>query len=413
MGFRTWLTLDPDHAAYHLRISFYVTEEHAGPDDVEGRPYRNLPQPLSLPEKSDFTHGSRPYLPLKSGPPIQSLPQRTFRQQRRTSRIHFCPLFLRRRCKAPFRFARTMGVSNGAALLSLKGVHRHYVTGGVVVRALDGIDLEVREGEVVMLQGPSGSGKTTLLNIVSALDSPTSGTYHFDGELVPSAPTEKKRRRISIPTPHPALRLLTWPPEAVLNLIMWLILLVPHYLRHTLPRSTKLEKMTDFRRENVGYVFQFFNLLGDLTALENVILAQEIHGGRDKERALQVLNMVGLAGMENRFPSELSGGEQQRVAIARSLAKSPRLLLGDELTGNLDSETTAQVMKVLVKVCRKENITAIIVTHDGSLTKYATPSRWTRGNSSVMSRGAERPCTPPWTRLRLSPRLLSGWSRRR
>ncbi len=265
-----------------------------------------------------------------------------------------------------------MAVSNGAALLSLKGVHRHYVTGGVVVRALDGIDLEVREGEVVMLQGPSGSGKTTLLNIVSALDSPTSGTYHFDGELVPSAPVEKKRRRISIPTPHPALRLLTWPPEAVLNLIMWLILLVPHYLRHTLPRSTKLEKMTDFRRDNVGYVFQFFNLLGDLTALENVMLAQEIHGGRDKERALRVLNMVGLAGMENRFPSELSGGEQQRVAIARSLAKSPRLLLGDELTGNLDSETTAQVMKVLVKVCRKEKITAIIVTHDVSLTKYAT-----------------------------------------
>ncbi len=265
-----------------------------------------------------------------------------------------------------------MTVSNGGALLSLKGVHRHYVTGDVVVRALDGIDLEVREGEVVMLQGPSGSGKTTLLNIVSALDSPTSGTYHFDGELVPSAPAAKKRRRISIPTPHPALRLLTWPPEAVLNLIMWLILLVPHYLRHTLPRSTKLEKMTDFRRENVGYVFQFFNLLGDLTALENVMLAQEIHGGRDKERALRVLNMVGLAGMENRFPSELSGGEQQRVAIARSLAKSPRLLLGDELTGNLDSGTTEQVMKVLVKVCRKENITAIIVTHDGSLTKYAT-----------------------------------------
>ena len=106
-----------------------------------------------------------------------------------------------------------MAVSNGAALLSLKGVHRHYVTGGVVVRALDGIDLEVREGEVVMLQGPSGSGKTTLLNIVSALDSPTSGTYHFDGELVPSAPVEKKRRRISIPTPHPALRLLTCLPR--------------------------------------------------------------------------------------------------------------------------------------------------------------------------------------------------------
>ena len=164
---------------------------------------------------------------------------------------------------------------NGAALLSLKEVHRHYVTGDVVVRALDGIDLDVQEGEVVMLLGPSGSGKTTLLNVVSALDSPTSGTYHFDGELVPSAPEENKPKRISIPTPHPALRLLTWLPEAIVNLIMWLIFLIPHYLKHTLPRTSKLEKMTEFRRENVGYVFQFFNLLGDLTALENVTLWHE------------------------------------------------------------------------------------------------------------------------------------------
>gem|GEM_PF-50852 len=259
------------------------------------------------------------------------------------------------------------------ALLSLSGIERHYVTGDVVVRALDGVDLEIEEGEVVMLLGPSGSGKTTLLNVVSALDSPTSGTYHFNGELVPSAPEEKKRKKISIPTPHPALRLLTWPPEAILNyLIRWPIMLIPHYLSYSLPRSNMLEKMTGFRRENVGYVFQFFNLLGDLTVLENVLLAQDIHGGRDKARAIEMLNMVGLEGKEGRFPSELSGGEQQRVAIARSLAKKPRLLLGDELTGNLDSETTAQVMKVLVKACRKEKITAIIVTHDLALTKYAT-----------------------------------------
>jgi putative ABC transport system ATP-binding protein len=130
--------------------------------------------------------------------------------------------------------------------------------------------------------------------------------------------------------------------------------------------------MTKFRRENVGYVFQFFNLLGDLTVLENVMLAQEIHGGRDRERAEKMLQVVGLSGLNHRFPSELSGGQQQRVAIARSLAKKPKLLLGDELTGNLDSDTTAQVMKVLVNACRKEKITAIIVTHDLALTKYAT-----------------------------------------
>jgi putative ABC transport system ATP-binding protein len=257
------------------------------------------------------------------------------------------------------------------ALLSLSGIERHYVTGDVVVRALDGVDLEIEEGEVVMLLGPSGSGKTTLLNVVSALDSPTGGEYFFDGVLVPQSSEKSERIRISIPTPHPALRPLTWPPEALLNFgIAILTLPVNMYRGYHIGRQ--LEAMTGFRRENVGYVFQFFNLLGDLTVLENVLLAQDIHGGRDKARAIEMLNMVGLEGKEGRFPSELSGGEQQRVAIARSLAKKPRLLLGDELTGNLDSETTAQVMKVLVKACRKEKITAIIVTHDLALTKYAT-----------------------------------------
>ena len=264
-----------------------------------------------------------------------------------------------------------MTEGNGAALLSLKEVHRHYVTGDVVVRALDGIDLDVQEGEVVMLLGPSGSGKTTLLNVVSALDSPTSGTYHFDGELVPSVPPIRTLNRRVSRMANTSLQLVGWLAELIANSIL-LVFTLPIKTIQGWTIGSALEDMTEFRRENVGYVFQFFNLLGDLTAVENVMLAQEIHGGRDKERALQVLKLVGLEGMENRFPSELSGGEQQRVAIARSLAKKPNLLLGDELTGNLDSETTAQVMKVLVKSCRKERITAIIVTHDVSLTKYAT-----------------------------------------
>jgi putative ABC transport system ATP-binding protein len=130
--------------------------------------------------------------------------------------------------------------------------------------------------------------------------------------------------------------------------------------------------MTTFRRENIGYVFQFFNLLQDLTVLENILLIQELSGQRDKKRAIELLTLVGLEGEVNRFPAEISGGQQQRVAIARSLAKKPKLLLGDELTGNLDSATSSMVMEVLVKACESEDITVIMVTHDESLAKYAT-----------------------------------------
>ena len=207
------------------------------------------------------------------------------------------------------------------ALLELERVSRIYEMGGERIHALDDFSLTVDEGAIVLLVGPSGSGKTTLLNMISALDAPTSGSYHFGGELVP---------------------------------------------------HDDVEAMTAFRRRNVGYVFQFFNLLGDLTALENILLVQELTSGRDEPRAKELLALVGLAGLEERFPSEMSGGQQQRVAIARSLAKTPRLLLGDEPTGNLDSETTRQVMEVLVDACRAEKITAVLVSHDHALERYAT-----------------------------------------
>ena len=132
------------------------------------------------------------------------------------------------------------------------------------------------------------------------------------------------------------------------------------------------EKMTTFRRENIGYVFQFFNLLQDLTVMENILLIQELAGKKDPVRAEQLLSLVGLESEKNRFPGEISGGQQQRVAIARSIAKKPTLLLGDELTGNLDTETSDKVMQVLVEACSNEKITAIFVTHDESLVKYAT-----------------------------------------
>ena len=209
----------------------------------------------------------------------------------------------------------------GQKLVSIKGMHRHYKMASETVRALDGIDLEIQQEERIILLGPSGSGKTTLLNCMSALDSPTSGNYSFSGKSVP---------------------------------------------------KNDSEAMTTFRRDNIGYVFQFFNLLQDLTVLENLLLIQELSGGRDEDRARNLLALVGLQNEVDRFPAEISGGQQQRVAIARSLAKKPRLLLGDELTGNLDSKTSSAVMEVLVRACESEGITCVFVTHDESLVRFAT-----------------------------------------
>ena len=205
-------------------------------------------------------------------------------------------------------------------MIQLTNLQRHYVMASETIKALDGINLNIPAGERVVLLGPSGSGKTTLLNCISGLDTPTEGTYTFDGN----------------------------------------------------PVTGSSEELTTFRRKNVGYVFQFFNLLQDLTVLENVLLIQELSGQRDVNRAKEVLRLVGLEGELDRFPSEISGGQQQRVAIARSIAKNPKLLLGDELTGNLDTETSAKVMNVLTEACQKENITTVMVTHDESLAKYAT-----------------------------------------
>ena len=210
---------------------------------------------------------------------------------------------------------------NRMTLIELRNLKRHYEMTSETVKALDGIDLTIEEGERVILLGPSGSGKTTLLNCISALDVPTDRKYIFGGSEVP---------------------------------------------------RDKSEQMTTFRRENIGYVFQFFNLLQDLTVLENILLIQELAGGKDQERALNLLKLVGLESEINRFPAEISGGQQQRVAIARSIAKKPRLLLGDELTGNLDTETSTKVMKTLVSACESEKITAIFVTHDESLIQFAT-----------------------------------------
>lgn len=206
-------------------------------------------------------------------------------------------------------------------MLQLDNLSRYYEMASGTIKALDGINLRVEKGDQILLLGPSGSGKTTLLNCLAALDSPTGGEYSFEGSPVP---------------------------------------------------SDKSENMTTFRRENIGYVFQFFNLLQDLTVLENILLIQEVSGRRDKDRALELLRLVGLEDERDRFPAEISGGQQQRVAIARSLAKSPKLLLGDELTGNLDSETSNKVMEVLMQACVAEEMTTIMVSHDESLARFAS-----------------------------------------
>ena len=158
-------------------------------------------------------------------------------------------------------------------LLELKDISRIYEMASEAIKALDGVDLCVDESERIILLGPSGSGKTTLLNCISALDSPTSGTYKFNDVEVP---------------------------------------------------RNKAEQMTTFRRENIGYVFQFFNLLQDLTVLENILLIQELAGGRDVGKARHLLELVELSGEADRFPAEISGGQQQRVATASSSVGSTR-----------------------------------------------------------------------------------------
>ena len=201
-------------------------------------------------------------------------------------------------------------------IVELKNVVKVYEMGKVQVHALRGINLSIRKGEFVVILGPSGSGKTTLLNIIGGIDRPTSG-------------------------------------EVIVNSV----------------KITELseEELTDFRRKNIGFVFQFFNLIPTLTAKENVMLGLELRGlpkAKIEEEALRLLSIVGLEDRANHFPSELSGGEQQRVAITRALAKDPQPLLCDEPTGELDVGSGKAVLSVLKKVNEEDKKTVILVTHN-------------------------------------------------
>jgi len=202
--------------------------------------------------------------------------------------------------------------------IRFENVKKIYRTGEVELTALRDVSFSVARGEICVIVGESGAGKTTLLNILGGMDCLTEGKILVDGEEI-SAFDERR--------------------------------------------------LTEYRRHDVGFVFQFYNLIPNLTALENVELAARL--GRDALSAAHVLEQVGLREREENFPSQLSGGEQQRVAIARALAKNPKLLLCDEPTGALDYETGKHILKLLQDCCREKGMTVIIITHNKALCAMA------------------------------------------
>jgi ABC-type lipoprotein export system ATPase subunit len=211
------------------------------------------------------------------------------------------------------------------ALLDLRGVRKTYHLGEVDLPVLKGVSMEIGSGELVALMGASGSGKSTLMNILGCLDHPTAGEYWLDGQEISGASSDERAR---------------------------------------------------LRNRLIGFVFQNFNLLARTTALENVIMplsysAEHLAEKEMRDRATHLLGKVGLAERLDHQPSQLSGGQQQRVAIARSLVNRPRLLLADEPTGNLDSQTSEEILQMFRDLNRTEGLTIILVTHDPTVAEHA------------------------------------------
>ena len=202
--------------------------------------------------------------------------------------------------------------------VKLENVKKIYKMGEVEIAAANGINFEIKKGEFAVVVGASGAGKTTVLNILGGMDSATSGNVYVDGENI---------------------------------------------------ASYSSKQLTKYRRDDIGFVFQFYNLVPNLTALENVELALQIC--KDSLDAKQVLEEVGLGDRISNFPAQLSGGEQQRVSIARALAKNPKLLLCDEPTGALDYNTGKAILKLLQDTCRKKGMTVILITHNLAIAPMA------------------------------------------
>lgn len=209
-----------------------------------------------------------------------------------------------------------------ADLISLKGIKRHYDVGSEVVRALDGVDLIIKQNEYISIMGPSGSGKSTLMNMIGCLDTPTEGTYEFEGELV-----------------------------------------------HEMDDN----QLASIRNRKIGFVFQTFNLLPKATALRNVevpLIYANVRKSDRVEKAREALIAVGLEERMHHKPNELSGGQRQKVAIARALVNAPSIILADEPTGNLDSKSGVEIMKILDRLQNKGN-TIILVTHEEYIADHA------------------------------------------
>ena len=202
--------------------------------------------------------------------------------------------------------------------VKLQDITKIYKMGEVEIRAADRISFAINKGEFVVIVGPSGAGKTTVLNILGGMDTATSGKLIVDGEDI---------------------------------------------------TAYNAKQLTGYRREDIGFVFQFYNLVPNLTALENVELALQIC--RDPLDAREVMEEVGLGDRLDNFPAQLSGGEQQRVSIARALAKNPKLLLCDEPTGALDYNTGKAILKLLQSMCRERGMTVIVITHNQALAPMA------------------------------------------
>ena len=225
-------------------------------------------------------------------------------------------------------------------IVELKAVSRVYRNGEHEQYALKQVDLTLKEGKFIVILGPSGAGKSTLLNLLGGLDSPTSGTIHVAGKDI-STLTE--------------------------------------------------DQLADYRAATVGFVFQSYNLIPTLTVLENVALVKKI--APDPLSSHEMLKEVGLADHIHQFPSELSGGEQQRVSIARALAKNPRILLCDEPTGALDSETGVLVLKLLLRMAREMGKTIIVVTHNQQIAKMADTVVRVKNGRIVSCEDQEHPMT--------------------